>query len=48
MKKSSKQVTQNLKIGGKKRKMDSFKIEQDLRIYQDPSKRARTNLKKKI
>ena len=41
------QVAQNHKICAKKRKIDDFKIEQDLSIYQNPSKKSRQNLNEK-
>ena len=45
--KSTEQVTRNLKASGKKRKIDSFRIEQDLSIHHNPSKKPRKNLNKK-
>ena len=46
MNKSSENVAQNLKVGGKKRKMDSFEKEQDLNLFENPSKKPRKNLNK--
>ena len=44
MNKLGDKVTRNLKISGKKRKIDDFKIEQEeLSIYENPSKNTRQN-----
>ena len=44
--KFTKQATQKFKICRNKKKIDSFKIEQDI-IYQNQSTRSRLNLNKK-
>ena len=43
----TKQLTQNLKVDGKKRKIHSFEINQDLSIYQSLSKKPRKMLSQK-
>ena len=45
MNKVAEQITQNLKVGKKKRTFDDSKIEQDLSIYKNPSKKPGQNLK---
>ena len=45
--KLTKQLTQNLKVDGKKRKIHSFEINQDLSIYQSLSKKPRKMLSQK-
>ena len=46
--KFAEQITQNLKVGKKKRKLDDSNIEQDLSIHKNPSKKTRQNLKFEI
>ena len=44
--KSITKVTQHLKYGGKKGKIDSFEMEQELKNYQNPSIKSKDSLKK--